>query len=185
MKTPRVILAFVLGITATTFAYGQRDIPKDLVIELVRSPCYGSCPSYSLRITADGSVTFRPISYSGSMTMFGEPLKGRVTRQQLRQLLSEFRKIKFRSIRSRIEPSDRRSIPECRIMGTDAPSAETILTAAGTTKRVYHYLGCHGSSVVEDLNKLDNLIDEVANTQQWTSKFKWSTVGAGGLVKKQ
>src|SRR6266404_6290314 len=75
--------------------FGQRDIPKDTVITLERTECYGTCPSYKLSILANGEVVFvgeRNVKRVGKV-------KGRINQDHLKQLLAEFERINYFSLK--------------------------------------------------------------------------------------
>jgi hypothetical protein len=134
-------------------------IPKDLLISLDRTLCFGFCPSYRLTIKADGSVIFEGrehVKQTGTV-------KSRVSEEQLRALLAEFERIKFFSLRNTYNSSE----DGCTEVYTDHPSATITILANGKTKRVQHYHGCKGLKILEDLLKFENRIDEIVNTNQW------------------
>lgn len=164
-------------------AYSQQEIPKDLAITLERSMCRGWCPAYTLTITADGAVKFTP---EGEFARRGDgpkpsfPLTGRMTTDQLTVLIAEFDKIKFYSLGNHYGRIGRSNGgPTCPRSWTDHPSANITIVRKGKRKSVGHYLGCEGAKILDDLMALENKIDELANTEQWTSQFGW---GVGNVV---
>lgn len=86
------LLFACVGLWSSGQASVQQDIPADTVITLERTGCFGSCPIYKLTIVADGSVAFEGRDYVRSRKM-----AGRITREQLRELISAFEEIDFSS----------------------------------------------------------------------------------------
>jgi hypothetical protein len=141
--------------------------------------CFGWCPAYTLTIRADGTVKFTPTgayAYRGDGAVPSFPLTGVITADQLRVLIAEFEKIKFYSLRNHYGRAEKfKSGPSCPSFSTDSPSADVSIVKNGKRKTVGHYLGCEGAKILDDLVALENKIDEIANTEQWTSQFGWGT----------
>lgn len=179
------IAAFLAALLAAggLSTYSQREIPKDLAITLKRSMCFGWCPAYTLTMTANGFVKFTPTgayAYRGDGVTPSFPLTGSITADQLSALLTEFEKIKFYSLRNHYGRSERSNGgPSCPKSSTDNPSADITVVRNGKRKSVGHYLGCKGAKILDDLAALENKIDKIANTEQWTSQFGW---GVGSVV---
>src|SRR6185436_1817087 len=94
-----VVLAALFAVGGLP-VYSQQEIPKDLVITLERTMCFGWCPAYALTITADGTVKFTPTGnfvYRGAGADPNFPLSDRITADQLKVLITEFEKINFYS----------------------------------------------------------------------------------------
>lgn len=178
----RVFRMFTLGIFVFVLgpnAVAQQEIPKDLEITLIRYPCFGWCPHYSLTISADGIVKFMPLgppAYRGQGEKPRFPLMGNMTGDQLKILLAEFERIRFTSLRRRYGSAGKSKVgPSCPKYWTDSSSAQISIVKAGKGKTVSHYLGCEGAQILNDLETLENKIDEVANSAQWTSQFGWGS----------
>jgi hypothetical protein len=96
--------------------------------------------------------------------------RGRISQNQLKELLAEFERIEYFSLKDdygmsgSFGPAPAKDCPEMR---TDHPSAYTSLTMNGKTKKVAHYHGCKGNDAAEKLRQLENRIDEVVNANQW------------------
>ena len=163
------IFTILFTLFLSTNVLAQQAVPKDLLITLERSPCFGVCPFYKLTISANGKVTFEPKSISQDYKLVsGKISKGSVTQEQLKQLISEFEKINFFSLKDRYGKSwDYSADENCPEIWTDHSSAETSITINGKTKTVDHYHGCTGSSLLENLNRLEDRIDEIVNTKRW------------------
>jgi len=135
------------------------EIPPDLSITLERTRCYGFCPSYVLKISATGKV-----SYEGraSVKLVGQA-ESSISQEKVRALITAFEKINYFDLKGAYEtPND-----GCKDWVTDGPTAITSLTINGRSKSVRHYSGCRGIAVLAELEKLEQAIDDAANTQQW------------------
>jgi hypothetical protein len=180
MKLLRVTVFLVaLFVVGGLPVYSQEAVPKDLVITLERTMCFGWCPAYTITIGAGGAVKFTPtgsFAYRGDGAVPSFPLTGRVTAEQLKVLVAEFEKIKFYSLRKNYGRAWKSSIgSSCPSYSTDSPSANITIVRNGKRKSVDHYLGCDGAKILDDLEALENKIDKIANTEQWTSQFGWGT----------
>jgi hypothetical protein len=159
-----VLLITVLGcFGGSARTLPQQRIPKDTVISLRRTICYGRCPDYRVTITADGTVTFEGYKYvkaSGT-------IQGKITVEQVQQLISEVQKANFFALKN----SYVRKEDGCPEVWTDNPSAITEIKINGKKKSITHYHGCeenHGTSIYpKALTELEDKIDEVAGTTQW------------------
>lgn len=148
--------AVPVGILATEAA---RQIPRDTLITLERTPCYGTCPSYKLTISADGSVLFEGRRFVKKIGT----AESRISQEALRELTERFDKINYFDLRNRYDnPGD-----GCKDWTTDGPSAITSITINGKSKSVRHYYGCRGIEVLVELKKIEQAIDDAVNTAQW------------------
>jgi hypothetical protein len=135
------------------------EIPTDLVITLERTRCYGFCPSYVLKISANGKVTYEG---RASVKLVGSA-EASISQEKLRALITAFEKINYFDLKAAYEtPND-----GCKDWVTDGPTAITSLTINGRSKSVRHYSGCRGIAVLAELDKLEQAIDDAANSQQW------------------
>ena len=139
---------------------------KEVVITLEKTACLGVCPVYKLTIYGDGRVVFegiRCVKIEGTRTTT-------INEDKIKQLILEFRKIDYYSLKNSYEEHN----------ATDMPSAFTSLTLDGKTKTVRHY---HGDiSAPKELTELENKIDEVVNSDQWTKLWPdWMSSPLGEL----
>jgi hypothetical protein len=150
----------------------QPTIPSDTFITLERTGCYGTCPSYTLAISADGTIIFSGSYYStvngGKQWKRSGVIRSYITPEQLHQLLTEFEKANYFSLQN----SYRDVRDGCPTYATDSPSAYTSIQINGQKKAIEHYLGCLSSSrdfagYPKELVDLENRIDEIVNTKQW------------------
>lgn len=166
------IAAFLLILFCSAGVLAQQEVPKDLRITLERFPCYGNCPFYKLTIYSDGTVVFLPKSIrkdykKGYKEVAGKIRKGRISQEQLGELISEFEKINFFALEDQYGSTDYKPDKNCPEMWTDHSSAETSITINGKTKTVNHYHGCQGSDLLRNLTQFETRIDVIVNTNQW------------------
>src|SRR5262245_11449445 len=101
-----------------------QNIPKDLMITLERTACFGSCPDYKLTITADGAVVFQGRQF---VKQEGVTIKSAISQERLKQLIAEFDRVRFFSMEDNY--SDNRRV--CDELWTDNPSAFTSIRING------------------------------------------------------
>jgi len=142
-----------LEVTITGSASGN-TLPaatEDLVITLERTPCFGKCPVYSLKIKGDGAVI-----YAGEEFVKTEGIQeSTISEDAIQQLITEFEKADYFSLKD--------SYTAFGV--SDMPFVNTSITIGGKTKAINHYLG--DRSAPEQLTKLENKIDEIVNSAQW------------------
>ena len=129
-------------------------------ITLERTACFGSCPVYSLSVSASGDV-----QYEGRANVRKIGLAtGKVPRDQVDALLSELERGGYFSFAERYTVSE----PACGRYATDSPTTITSVTLRGRTKRIAHDYGCGGAPGA--LVVLERRIDEALNSGQWTGR---------------
>ncbi len=128
------------------------NVPTEMTradfVELSRSRCYGSCPSYSVRVNADGTVVW---DGSGFVEARGHRT-GRIDASAARGLIEHFRTREFWSL--------------CREYSrpvTDNPTVMVAVTIAGRTLVVSDY--ANSAPPAEQEREL--LIDEISNSHFW------------------
>jgi hypothetical protein len=135
--------------------------PADsVVLTLERTPCFGTCPVYRVTVTADGIVRFDGKSHvprPGSAV-------GRVPKARLDSLLAELDAGGYFSFEEAYVVGS----PACGNAATDLPTVTTSVRLGGRSKRIEHYRGC--AAAPEALSRLEERIDEVLNTAQWTGR---------------
>ena len=128
------------------------DNIKEVVVTLERTACFGVCPVYKLTIYGDGRVVYEGIRF----VRVGGIITTNISEDEIRQLIAEFQKIDYFSLKDSYEQHN----------ATDMPSAFTSLTVDEKTKTVRHY---HGDlSAPEELTELENKIDQIVDSDQWT-----------------
>ena len=136
-------------------------IPEDLTITLERTECFGNCPEYELTVTAFGNVFF----VGRGFTKTDGFAQGKITIEQLREIIAEFENIKF----FKLNNAYRSGQGGCRAVATDMPSQIISIRANGKTKKVEHYLGCFDlkRNSTGLLVGLGRKIDEITDSKRW------------------
>lgn len=139
------------------FPLGVRDTAS-VEVTLSHTPCFGRCPTFTVRVRGDGTVRFTGHEFVDSLA----PADVRLTPAQVADILAAFERVDFRAL-------DGLSAQRCAAV-TDSPSVITTLAFDGQTKQVDHYLGCDRAP--EALMQLEAAIDSIAGVARW--------VGNGG-----
>lgn len=137
-----------------------QQIPSDLEITIERTMCFGTCPVYTIAIDHTGKVRYEGKDFVKTMS----PAESSISNEQLLSLINAFVHSKYWDYQNSYRPNG----PQCENSYTDNPSATTSITMNGKTKSVSHYYGCQGFTGEAELIALENLIDQTANSQQWT-----------------
>lgn len=123
--------------------------PKDLVIGLARVMCPGACPDYSLFVYGDGKIVYEGRHY---VAVKGRR-EGRISKARVKQLLEEFYRIGFFSLKDRYDP-----------IANDGAITKTSIYVDGKAKEI---VNCHPSQAPEDLYQLEKMIDEITRSKRW------------------
>lgn len=138
-------------------SFTRTDSVADTLVKMERTTCYGTCPSYTLRILEDGKVIFNGRKFVDHKGM----AEREMSQKNLKQLIQEIYDSKFMEI-----PSD----PKCESRYTDMPSVFLTIALDGEQNSVTHYHGCKGFRYEEKLYHLEEAIDRLANAGQWIGK---------------
>jgi hypothetical protein len=134
-------------------------VPVDsAVVTLERTPCFGTCPVYLVTASRTGAIRFEGrahVSHPGSAA-------GRIPQARLDSLLTELEAAGYFDFEDQYVPGS----PACGNAATDLPTVTTSVTVHGRSKRIEHYRGCAGAP--QTLSRLEERIDEMLNTAQWT-----------------
>jgi hypothetical protein len=123
-------------------------------ITLARTPCFGFCPVYDLTISGDGTVVYNG---TGFVATRGQQT-GHISPAQVQELLAFFEKVGYFALN-----------PEyTNYQITDLPYATTSLVLGDQKYSINHYRGDH--SAPQKLTLLEDKIDAVVNTAQWTKQ---------------
>ena len=136
---------------------GQKSGDDSITLE--RTACFGTCPMYKVTVNSDGTVTFNGQRFTKTTGV----AKGKISREEFRQLVAEFEKINYFSLPDSYTPGT----PVCPQRITDMPSANTSINLKGKAKGVMHYYGCGDKGALVQLTALETKIDEVLGTQKW------------------
>jgi len=159
---PLLILALIIGAVGCDGGNGEGAATltptpttnglAGLAITLERTVCFGACPVYELTVYGNGTVVYEGrqfVRVVGTRTTI-------ISQEKVRQLVSEFERIDYFALCDSYED----------YMVTDLPFAITSITIDERTKTVRHY---HGDlSAPEELTELENRIDEIVDSWQWT-----------------
>jgi hypothetical protein len=121
-------------------------------ISLRRTLCYGRCPAYRVEIHGDGTVIYEGEKFVAETGQ----RKGKISQDAVRELVGAFRDADYYSLQD-----------EYRAHITDNPTYETSIEIDGHLKQVTDYVGLH-IGMPFSVKKLEDLIDQAANTPQWT-----------------
>ena len=164
--TRSLILVLLVGLAACarrTGASSEAQHPhQDLgggapVISLERTPCFGTCPVYTISVTALGRVTFEGRAH----VLRPGVARAEIPRQRVDSLLLELERAGYFGFAGRYTASE----PACGRYVTDLPSAIISVTRIGRTKRIEHDHGC--GSAPGALAVLEKRIDEVLGSKWW------------------
>jgi hypothetical protein len=129
-------------------------------VTLERTPCFGTCPVYTLAISRSGEVTFtgkHHVVQAGQATATIPP-------ERVDSLLAELEAAGYFEIADAYVMNS----PACGMYATDSPTVITSATRDGETKTVRHDRGC--SAAPPELSQLEQRIDEVAGTGRWVGR---------------
>jgi TonB family protein len=121
--------------------------PGDFV-ELSRSGCYGTCPSYKVRVAVSGDVIWSGGSFVEAL---GER-HSTISSEAAHALLERFRSPSFWGLCGGYDASV-----------TDNPSMQIEVQIGGRSKKVWNY----ADSAPEFEGLLEGAVDDAANTHQW------------------
>jgi hypothetical protein len=169
--TSSVGLVLLIGLAACarrTGASSEAQHPtQDLgeaapVISLDRTPCFGTCPVYTISVTASGQVTFEGRAHVPRPGV----ARAEIPRQRVDSLLVELERAGYFGFAGRYAASE----PACGRYVADLPSAIISVTRSGRTKRIEHDHGC--GSAPGALAVLEKRIDEVLGSDQWLGRSR-------------
>jgi Domain of unknown function (DUF6438) len=165
----RIVAAGVLLSLASCARNGAESKPADQssqsvtsapAITLERTPCFGSCPVYTISVSPSGEVQYEGrahVRQLGAAT-------GKVPRERVDSLLSELDRGGYFTFAERYTSPE----PACGRYVTDSPTVITSVTLRGRTRRITHDYGCGGAPGA--LVILERRIDEALNSGQWTGR---------------
>ena len=138
-------------------AAGQPTADSAVRITLERSPCFGTCPVYSVTLDGSGAVLFegrRFVADTGIST-------GRVPPGRIDSLVAELTAGGYFDFADRYAAGE----PGCERYATDLPSVITEVRAGGRSKRIEHDHGC--MEAPQALTALEGRIASVAGVASW------------------
>ena len=138
------ILAAVLLLPAINHA---QAVPRDFMIELQRTRCFGTCPAYSVSVDASGSVTYQGTDFvrvTGRAT-------ARIPLSQVAALAATVERIGLFRLKDNYDAPI-----------TDLQTTYVTVTSNGRTKRIVDYYGAPDS-----LTQFEDEIDRTTGTARW------------------
>ena len=133
----------------------QKAVYENVKIRLERDLCYGWCPHYYIEIEGDGEVLYRGydfVNVTGERTTHIDPAV-------VTDLVSEFYSKGFFNLSSQY------SYGEGLPCITDQANVRVSISVNDTSKSISDYQGC---GVPSELRYLEDRIDQVTNSSQWT-----------------
>lgn len=135
-------------------------VSADARVTMQRLPCYGTCPVYSIEITADGTVTFTGERYVDSVGI----RTAAIAPDTVAALVEELVAHDFFDFADRYTDGAQ----ECGSYHTDAPGVILTLRTGGRVKSVEHDHGCGGAPPA--LRRLQDRVDSVAGVERWIGR---------------
>jgi ankyrin repeat protein len=149
---------FAVGVTASSEQAASDAVPfpnvKDLAsvkISLIRTRCFGTCPSYQVEVDGSGAVEF----HGGDFVLIPGRHTAHVPEASVRALLEAFQRAHYFSVKDSYVASV-----------TDYPTYITSLSIDGRSKKVIDYAG-ERAGMPDSIRILEKKIDEVAGTERW------------------
>lgn len=124
-----------------------RERAEDDYVELVRTPCFGSCPDYTVRVLRSGLVTWSAKSYVAI-----DDAEAHIDPAIANALIERFRTPEFWAL-----------CEAYTAQITDLPHQELFVRFGKTSKRVSDY----AASAPDFVRELQLAIDRTANTHRW------------------
>lgn len=135
-------------------SYPSKFSTPDTLVQMERTICFGTCPSYTLLILEDGKVRFNGrefVRYKGEAS-------GEMSHNNLEALVQKIKDSHFMEI-----PSN----PDCRTRYTDHSSVFLTIKLDDNRNSITHYLGCKGFQYEKNLYELEEAIDSLSGANQW------------------
>jgi hypothetical protein len=132
--------------------------PADVAIRIIRTACYGSCPTYTLLVFSNGKVVFK-----GDRHVRVAEATGQIDPATVRNLVSAFARDGFRNL----EPYYSSGHTACGPYRTDQSGTITTVRFGSTSKTVYYNRGCQPSSQLQRLAALEDEVEAAARTAAW------------------
>lgn len=136
-----------------TVPFPKLENPRAVSIQLWRSGCYGTCPSYTVAIRGDGEVSYS----GGSYVSIPGTHASRVSISEVTTLLDQFRTANFLGLKD-----------SYRAGVTDCPTYRLSLSLGGNAKVVEDYVG-ESVGMPASVTELEDAVDRAADSARWVS----------------
>ena len=143
--------------STSTASAGALDFTS---VSFERTPCFGTCPVYTVSVSGSGSVRFEGVRNVDSVGTF----VGQLSPAAVASLRRAFADAQYLTLDDKYGYGE----ANCREYGTDASRVITSITTAERTKKVDHDLGC--SNVPTRLADLYRRFDEIVGTSRWIGR---------------
>ena len=143
--------------TASPASEATNDTPA---VTLERTPCFGTCPVYTLSISRSGTVRFTGKHH----TAHAGPATAQIPPGRVDSLIAELDSAGYFELADDYVMDS----PACGMYATDSPTVITSVTREGKTKTIRHDRGC--SAAPPELSRLEQRIDEVAGSWRWVGR---------------
>ena len=155
--TSATYLLVVFSILSACRPAPSNSIPSDFLVTLERGPCFGTCPVYSLTVSADGRAIFDGIQF---VDVQGEQTTT-IPTEQVQELVEAILSADFFALQD-----------SYAVSATDLPSITTTVTMQGRTKSVFHYgVGCGTDLDIAppQLCEIEALLETIPASNGWIS----------------
>ena len=139
-------------------------LPKrqKLLLTYERTTCYGTCPSFLVSVYKDGRVAYEGRKF----VKIAGKAEFKLSDDQSQRLALAIKNSGFRSLRASFIDKG------CTVYFTDDYWVYVTVIGQERTKRVTHYLGCHGGSdsfrnQLRRLATLEKAIEEITEIEGW------------------
>jgi hypothetical protein len=151
------LLALLLAAAAS--ADTGDSSPTITSVVMHRSACYGTCPVYTVELTAAGSVTYTGEEHVAALGR----KSAHIDASEFQFLVTAIERMDFFSLHEkyRFKPDG------CPEWSTDNPTVDIVVTRGSQKKHVSYYYGCRGMPIAKRIIWLSDTIDDVAGTAAW------------------
>ncbi|MCW8808623.1 MAG: DUF6438 domain-containing protein [Rhodanobacter sp.] len=158
--------ALLLAACALQAAPGTKPaaMPATMVT-MLRTTCFGACPSYRVTLTTDGHITFDGLAHVQTMS----PVGAQATPKQIAAVRAALQEADLRALRDSYTTRE----DGCRPLRMDMNGVRITISDTEGSKTVDFYYGCHGAiadQVRPRIDKLAHTIDEQLGTARWIGK---------------
>ena len=163
-RVAMLVLLLACAPQASKSDSGQSAPSLDSLV-LERSECFGTCPSYRLRISSAEQVRFESHNRGDSANIVTDTAPAGT----YEHLITRARAIGFYDL----PPDIIKDSVFCRLAMTDAPTVVTSIFTKGSVRRVSDYTGCMATTdrtvlpPIQRLHTFENEIDSVLRSSRW------------------
>lgn len=148
-QSGKLFNGFLILLTASFFAAcsGTRPITEaDLMAEMKKTPCYGQCPVYTIKISKNGKGVFEGTKNVEKIGTYSFRLSGK----EMDELVASFEKIRFFELDDRYHK-----------LVSDLPTTWLTYQTGGKQKKIMDYYGAP-----KELKDLEKQIETLVLSQE-------------------